>query len=209
MSQPFDRGAVCPAPAKPDETLGEFWSGSAWAISTSHNLSGYERNRTYLNVGGKNFVDISYLTGADSDSDARCSVAVDLDHDGRLELVVRQVGGGPLKVFKNNFPQRHWLKIGLRGVEKSNRQGIGARLIASVGARQIVRELYPANSYRSQSPASVHFGLGHRDTVDTLTIHWPSGREQVLKNLPADRHLLIREGQPEPAIIIPGTPYSH
>lgn len=205
MSQPFDRGAACPAPAKPDEKLGEFWSGSAWSISNSHNLSGYERNRTYLNVGGKDFVDISYITGADSDGDGRCSVALGLDHDGRQELVVRQVGGGPLKVFKNNFPQRHWLAVSLRGV-KSNRQGIGARLVARVGGRQIVRELFPANSYRSQAPASVHFGLADSETVEVLTIRWPSGQVQKLKNLPADRHLMIREGQEKPAVITPGQP---
>ena len=128
MSQPFDRGAVCPAPAELDEKLDEFWSGSAWRISSSHNLSGYERNRTYLNTGTGDFVDISHVTGADSDGDARSSVAVDLNHDGRLELVVRQVGGGPLKVFSNNFPQKHWIQVNLRGVE-SNRQGIGAYIL--------------------------------------------------------------------------------
>ena len=97
------------------------------------------------------------------------------------------------------------MQVSLRGV-KSNRLGIGARLIAKVGGRQIVRELFPANSYRSQSPASVHFGLGNADSVESLSIRWPSGRAQVLKNLPADRHLMIREGNPLPAIITPGKP---
>ena len=87
MSQPFDRGAVCPAPAKPDEKLDEFWSGSAWNISNSHNLSGYERNRTYLNTGTGDFVDISHVTGADSDGDGAgdmCIVFADNDFDGKL-----------------------------------------------------------------------------------------------------------------------------
>ena len=88
---------------------------------------------------------------------------------------------------------------------KSNRLGIGARLIAKVGGRQIVRELFPANSYRSQAPASVHFGLGDADSVESNSIRWPSGRVQELKNLPADRHLLIREGNPLPVIITPAS----
>ena len=206
MSQPFDRGAVCPAPAELDEKLDEFWSGSAWRISSNHNLSGYERNRTYLNTGAGDFVDISHITGADSDGDGRSSVAVDLNHDGRLELAVRQVGGGPLKIFSNNFPQKHWIQVSLRGVE-SNAQGIGARLVAKLGDRQIVREIFPANSYLSQSPATAHFGLGNKDKVDTLTIRWPNGKEQVLKSISADQHLLVREGDPKPANIIPGKPY--
>jgi hypothetical protein len=89
---------------------------------------------------------------------------------------------------------------------KCNRLGIGARLIAKAAGRQIVRELFPANIYRSQAPASVHFGLGDADSVESLSIRWPSGRVQELKNLPADRHLMIREGGTEPDIIIPGKP---
>ena len=104
-----------------------------------------------------------------------------------------------------NLPQRDWLQVSPRGV-KSNRLGIGARLLAKVGGRQIVRELFSANSYRSQSPASVHFGLGNADSVELLSIRWPSGRVQELKNLPAGRHLMIREGGAKPAIITPGKP---
>ena len=206
MSQPFDRGAVCPAPAELDEELDEFWSGSAWRISSNHNLSGYERNRTYLNNGNGDFVDISHVTGTDSDGDGRSSVAVDLNHDGRLELVVRQVGGGPLKIFNNNFPKKQWIQVSLRGKE-SNRQGIGARLVAEVGNRQIVREIFPANSYLSQSPATAHFGLGSNDKVDTLTIRWPNGKEQIVKDISTNQHLIIREGDSKLESITPGKPY--
>ena len=205
MSQPFDRGAACPAPGEPDKELGEFWTGSAWTISSSHNLSGYERNRTYLNTGGSDFVDISHLTGADSDGDGRSSLAVDINHDGRLELVVRQVGGGPLMVFQNNFPQQHWLQVRLRGVS-CNRQGIGARLVAKVGDRQIVREMFPANSYRSQAPALAHFGLGKAATVDELSITWPNGKVQLLKDVPGDAQVIIREGDAEVRKVTPGQP---
>ena len=205
MSQPFDRGAQCPPPAEMDDDLGEFWSGSAWKISDKNNLSGYERNRTYLNVGGRNFLDISHLTGADSDGDGRCVVPADLNHDGRQELIVRQVGGGSLRVFENQFPQRSWLRVSLSGT-KSNRLGIGARLVAHIGNRRIVRELYPVNSYRSQAPAAVHFGLSDAGKVDALTILWPSGREQRLENLRSNRHIIIREGDNDVQAITPGQP---
>ena len=90
---------------------------------------------------------------------------------------------------------------------ESNRQGIGARLVAKVDDRQIVRELFPANSYLSQAPATAHFGLGNYDKIDTLTIRWPNGKEQILKNILADQHLLIREGDPNSANIVPGESY--
>ena len=203
MSQPFDRGAKLAAPGALDESLGEFWVGDPWAISDENNLSGYERNRTYLNVNGGNFLDVSYLTGADSDGDGRCAVAADLNLDGRQDLIVRQAGGGPLLVFENRFPVRHWLDVSLVGVE-SNRLGIGARLIAEFSGRRLVRELFPVNSYRSQALSRVHFGLGDAESIDSLTIRWPSGQRQKLDAIRANRHVVIREGNASIETVTPG-----
>src|SRR5262249_38012087 len=118
----------------------------------------------------------------------------DFRNNGRLDLVVRQVGGGPVLLYENNFPQRHYLKVSLRG-RQSNRQGIGARLTAEVKGQALVRELYPLNSYRSQMPNIVHFGLGDATQVDRLTIQWPSGKKQEFIGLLADRHLVVDEGR--------------
>ncbi len=205
MSQPFDRACEVPAPGEPDPTLGELWAGNPFMISQLHNLSCYERNRTYMNVGGKNFVDASTITATDSDGDGRSVIGADINHDGREDLIVRQVGGGALLVFENQFPQQHWLKVSLRGTE-SNRLGIGARLIAEVGGRRIVRELWPLNSFHSQAPAYLHFGLGESAQVDKLTIRWPSGKEQQLGPIAADRHVSIKENNPEPATQVLGQP---
>ena len=207
MSQPYDQRAEVPAPGKVDAALGEFWSTNPWAIvRDGHNLSAFERNRVFLNVGGRDFVDISHLTGADSDGDGRSVVAADFRNVGRPDLLVRQVGGGPLLLYENRLPPRHWLTVSLRG-RQSNRQGVGARLTAKVGGRQIVRELYPANGYRSQAPSLVSFGLADAAAVDTLTIRWPSGKVQVLTGVPADRHVVVDEGKDGAAAIqtvVPG-----
>ena len=127
MSQPFDRACQVPKPAELDESLDEFWSGNVFDIQLSHNLSGYERNRTFLNVGGENFVDVSFSSGADSDGDGRCVVPIDFNLDGQQDLMVRQVGGGPLKLFQNHFPRQNWLKVSLRGHDRLEGQ-LGASL---------------------------------------------------------------------------------
>jgi hypothetical protein len=214
VSQPCDRGAAIGAPGKVDESLGEFWVSNPWDIvKNGHNLSAFERNRTWLNVGGSDFLDVSFLTGADSDGDGRSVVATDFRNNGRQDLLVRQTGGGALLLFENQFPQRHYLKVSLRGRPgpsggpSSNRLGVGARLVAEVQGRQIVREMYPVNSYRSQAPNQVHFGLGDAASVERLTIRWPSGKVQVLQNLSADAHIVIDEGKEGSAAIetvVPG-----
>ena len=192
-----------PKPAELDESLDEFWSGNVFDIQLSHNLSGYERNRTYLNVGGENFVDVSFSSGTDSDGDGRCVVPIDFNLDGQQDLMVRQVGGGPLKLFQNHFPRQNWLKVSLRGVE-SNRLGIGSRVVAKIGNRQIVRELWPVNTFFSQAGSSVHIGLGAGEEIDELFIRWPSGKQQRFNALEANQHVLIKEGNSQLSVVKPG-----
>jgi hypothetical protein len=193
VSQPFDRAAAIPAPGVVDQSLGEFWVTNPWDIvQKGHNLSSYERKRAFLNTGGNGFLDLSYVTGADSDGDGRSVVAGDFRNDGRLDLVVRQVGGGAILLFENQFPKAHYLTVSLRGTA-SNRLGIGARLTAAVAGRALVRELYPQNSFLSQMPSRVHFGLGDAAMIDRLTIRWPSGTVQTLEHIAADRHIVITE----------------
>src|SRR5262245_34820321 len=179
VSQPYDLGAKVPRPGKVDESLGEFWSENPWnIILQGHNLSAYERKRTFLNVpaggggrtdcqsvqrgrqppGSRDFLDISYLTGADPDGDGRSVVAGDFRNNGQLDLVLRQVGGGPIFIYENGFPKRNYLQVSLRGHRDpdakitSNLFGIGARLEATVKGRKIIRDMYPANSFQSQVP---------------------------------------------------------
>jgi hypothetical protein len=202
-----------------DTSLKEFWVETPWQIiALGHNLSAYERKRAYLNVDGRAFLEISHLTGADNDGDGRSVVPADFSNTGRLDLIVRQVGGGPLLLYENRFPQRHYLKVSLHGSSpRSNRAGVGARLSAVVrkldknsksdAPRTLVREMFPSNTYRSQAPNIVHFGLGDAEVVDRLTIRWPSGRVQELRDIAADRHIIIdeeKEGAEAIQTIVPG-----
>jgi hypothetical protein len=183
------------APGGVDKSLGEFWVENPWDIvSRGHNLSSYERKRVFLNVSGHDFADVSALSSADVDGDGRSVVAADFRNNGQLDILMRQVGGGAVMLFENRFPKRHYLTVSLRG-RNSNRLGIGARLLARVGGRDVVRELFPQNTFRSQAPARVHLGLGDATTVDRLTVRWPSGDVQTLENLKGDRHVVIEEGK--------------
>lgn len=203
VSQPFDRSAICTAPATVDDELHEFWEEDPWTIAFRHNLSSFERNRTYLNLGSRQFADISFLSGADSDGDGRAVVAADFRCNGQMDLLVRQAGGGALLLYENQFPLRNYLKVSLRG-SQSNRLGIGARLTAIVGSRQLVRELYPANSFHSQGVSFVHFGLGADSHLDKLVVRWPSGLTQELPALAANRHIVVDEATGTIETVQPG-----
>ncbi len=201
MSQPWNRAAVIPAPRTPDSRLSDWWVENPWLITAGgRNLSSYERNRVYVNVDGAGYHDISRLTTADSNGDGRAVVAFDMTGDGMQDLLVRQVGGGALLLFENRFPKRGWLEVSLRGTE-SNSLGIGARITAEFDGRRIVREAFPHNTFKSQGTPDVHFGLGAATRVDRLVIQWPSGREQVLAGVAANRRIVITEGEPQVQVV--------
>lgn len=193
MSQPGVKQCEVDQPGELDPELNEFWVGNPFQIFQKHNLSCFERNRVYLNVQGEGFLEISHASNADNEGDSRAILALDLFEPGQLDLVLRQVGGGPVVIYRNQFPKANYLKVSLDGVQ-SNSLGLGSRLIARVADRQIVRELYPINSYQSQQPSWVHFGLSEAEKVDELEIRWPSGKVQKIANVAANRHIRVVEG---------------
>jgi hypothetical protein len=48
-------------------------------------------------------------------------------------------------------------------------------------------------SYLSSNDVRLHVGLGEARTVERIEVHWPSGVEQVLKNVAANQILVIKE----------------
>ena len=187
MSRPMDRDAVLPAIGAVDEEAGEFWVDNPFMMMTSgKNLSAYERNRLFLNRNGNDFVDASFASDADIDSDSRSVIPTDFDNDGNIDLLVGSVGGGPLRLFKNQIPTGNSVRIDL---VNNNRAAIGSRVVLHCGQRKIVRDLFGANGFMGQSPAELHIGVGAVDAIDKLEVHWaePSGmRVQEFENLPVN-----------------------
>lgn len=193
MSQPFNTKSEVPALRELDEDKGEFWVGNPFAFSyVNENLSSFERNGNFLNLGDGDFVDMSYLTGTDNPGDARTVIGCDITKDGMPELILRQVGGGPLVIYENGFPKSNWLTVSLRG-DKSNSFGVGSRVICESDSGTTQRELFPIVNFLSQSPSRVELGIGQSDTIRKLTVKWPSGHETVLENIEPNRHIRIHE----------------
>lgn len=212
MTQPLDQRAQCKAMGKLDNELGEFWMENPWE-PTAHNLSAFERNRVLLNVPvaadnsgdaerastapvSRRLRDVSTQSEADLDSDSRGAVSGDFNSDGRPDILVRSSGGGPLRLFENQWPEGedagHWLKVSLRG-SRSNAQGLGTRLKLEAGHQVIHRSMQRVSSFMSQQPACLLIGLGNAPMIERLTVSWPSGKEQVLTQIASGQHLVIRE----------------
>ena len=167
---------------------------------------GAHRNLLLLNDGKGHFRPVKNAGGA---SDPLGGVGdsvttVDFDGDGFVDLLIASGGSmgrslglpaeaGGYRLYRNVANNgNHWLEIDLVGT-KSNRDGIGAVVRASAGGVTQMRVQDGGVHERGQNHARLHFGLAKNAKVDKLTVHWPSGTVQELRDVKADQVLRVLE----------------
>ena len=122
-----------------------------------------------------------------------------LDEDGDEDVLVMAQNEPPALFLDEPLPgvPRHFLTVELES-PGSNRFAIGARVIAEVGGRKLLRFVHSGGSFASWDDPRLHFGLGAATRVDRLTVTWPDGSTQSAQDVAADRKLRWRQGgQPE------------
>ncbi len=117
----------------------------------------------------------------------------DLDNDGRVDALV-VVQNEPLVYLHNQTEPGHFMTLALEGTV-SNRDGVGARILVVAGSEKHVVQRIGGGSYLSAGDPRLHFGLRDARRIDSLEVHWPSGRVDHFRDLPADRGYLVREGE--------------
>jgi hypothetical protein len=171
-------------------------------VAQSHVLDTIEKSTSYLKYKqtpllmrntGKGFVNVSASAGAPFTMPivGRGAAFGDLNNDGQIDAVIGVLNDTPL-ILRNNGTANHWLGISLVG-SKSNRQGIGARVIVtdSTGRRQIF-DVSTAGSYLSASDPRIIVGLGSA-SVRRIEVHWPGGLQQIISNPGIDRYTIVSE----------------
>jgi len=154
-----------------------------------------ERKLVFLNQHDGTFRDVSEAVGPAlaAAQASRGAAFGDLDNDGRIDVVVENIDGAPL-VLRNEGPNtNHWISLQLIGT-RSNRLAIGAKVKAVAGPLAQIDEVRSGGSYLSQNDPRVHFGLGAVEKLDSIEIRWPSGGTETLRNTPADRFYIVKEG---------------
>jgi hypothetical protein len=149
-----------------------------------------EANSLFRNAGNGKFVDISEQLGSDFQTPRahRGAIAVDLNNDGRLDIVTTSLGDRP-EIWENaTAGGNRWLQLRLTGVA-NNRDGIGARV--RIGNQ--MQTLSTADGYSSSVHAPVHVGLGALQRVESVEISWPNGKKQVVKNVTTNQVVVIKE----------------
>jgi hypothetical protein len=144
------------------------------------------------------FTDISRDAGPSFVTPAvsRTLVKGDIDNDGSLDLLVTN-NGGPAQLLRNTGGHGHGAilvqVIGAAG----NRDGVGARVRVTSAGRTQVGTVTSGSSYLGQNDHRLHFGLGRASRVDRLEVAWPGGAADVVRNVPVNHVITVREGAGE------------
>ncbi|HTC46424.1 MAG TPA: CRTAC1 family protein [Candidatus Aquilonibacter sp.] len=165
--------------------------------------AGYpQRKLLYRNLRNGHFADVSFQAGTGISEPAPCRGCAfgDFDNDGDIDVVVNTVNDYPQLLRCDSNVKNNWIKIRTIGT-KSNRSGIGARLICTTHPsgetkpHQQIDEVRSGGSYISQNDLRIHFGLGNAEKVDQLEIRWPSGHVDTLKDLKVNQLIYVKEGE--------------
>ncbi len=127
---------------------------------------------------------------------ATVQAVVDLDQDGRLDMVGTDRGGRPLRLINEGGSKAyHFQRIRPRGLELPAAPSGGAQASAASGDQrinsfglggQISVRVGRLSQTRPIDGPVVHLGLGTKRSSDLVYIQWPNGVAQAEFDLPAD-----------------------
>jgi len=123
----------------------------------------------------------------------------DLNNDGFLDLyasygdtyVSANMANDDI-LWMNDTNDNNWIAFTLEGTE-SNKNAIGAVVEINGAFGTMVREVRAGESYGITNSFKCNFGLGTFDSVDEVTVYWPSGMETTIIDPDVNGYTFILE----------------
>ena len=196
VSSFFWRQVVANSPANPVPSLvyEQGWNAINELIRADASWSGPERNVFYVNNRDGTFSEASGVAGLDFPDDSRAFALADIDHDGRLEVILKNRNAPQLRVLRNAMEGiGNSIAFRLRGT-KSNRDAIGAAVTLEAGKNRQTRYLQAGSGFLSQHTKEVFFGVGTSNDATRARVRWPSGLTQTYEHLPVNHRIELEEG---------------
>jgi len=154
-----------------------------------------ERPLLFHNLRGQRFDEIGMDAGSAMTRRyiARGAATADFLNSGAEDVLITVLNGSPVLLRNQTQKRGHWLRIKTVGT-RSNRDGFGARVELKAGGITQNAEVRANSSFESASDPRPHFGLGSATRVESIVVHWPSGKVDRLEGEAADQELVIEEG---------------
>ncbi len=185
--------AKSPDDATPTLAYERGWQALNELIRSDSSWSGHERNVAFANNRDGTFTEISGALGIDFVEDSRAFVLTDIDHDGRLELILKNRNAPQLRILHNSLKELSpSIAFRFRG-RKSNRDGVGTAVTLEAGKLRQTKYLQAGSGFLSQHSKELFFGVGDWTGAVHASVRWPSGHTQKFDGLPINHRIEIDE----------------
>ncbi|HXM93027.1 MAG TPA: FG-GAP-like repeat-containing protein [Candidatus Dormibacteraeota bacterium] len=122
----------------------------------------------------------------------RALAIADTIGDGKADLIVTQLGGGPLLLRNEGGNKNKWLRIELQALN-DNKSAIGTKVEIYAGPLYQKWEVVGASGYLGQNTTTVLAGLGSERNAEVVRLLWPTGVPQDEINVAAGKAHTISE----------------
>lgn len=181
-------------PAGPSRRYQRAWDAINELVRSDGTWAGYQRNVFYLNNRDGTFTSGAGALELDFPDDSRAFALADYDHDGRLEVFLKNRTGPQLRLLRCEMKGLgSSIVFRLRGT-KSNRDAVGAVISVETEQGRQTRHLEAGTGFCSQHSKEIFFGLGKTSGSIDAHIRWPSGLLQEFRGLPVNHRVEIAEG---------------
>jgi len=188
---------------------------TTWEVNRGNNTKRIGNSILYRNTGNGTFQQVPGNAGANPSRTSQewgpagfigytggmqRVFTADYDLNGFMDIFTTNVakGGRPIQqivpayLFANQGNGNKWLEIDLTGTV-SNRDAFGAKVyLTTPDGKKQYRELYTNQGF-GQNSSRIHFGLNRQNSASEIKIVWPSGRQQFLRNVPANQVIEVVE----------------
>lgn len=117
----------------------------------------------------------------------------DLDNDGDLDMVINCINA-PASMLRNDAPTKLSMTFRLKG-NAPNTSGIGTKVWIFAEGKMQYQQLMLTRGFQSSVEPRLHFGMDSTKYIDSLFVVWPSGKYQVVRNIPVVGFQDLREAE--------------
>jgi hypothetical protein len=155
-------------------------------------------NLSFQNQGNLKFTDQAAAWGLDQPSYSNGSTYADLDNDGDLDLIINNLNQ-PSFIYQNHSEKsgNSFLRINLKA-EGKNSFGMGAKVGVYFEEKTLFQYYSGSRGFMSGPSSTLVFGLGKAQAIDSISVSWPDGAEEVFTSLSINQTYVLKQNEGKP-----------
>ncbi len=153
----------------------------------------HQPDAIFVNDGQQQFTDEAIALDYAQDGVSRGFAVADFNGDGWLDIVKRDLLGANTAHI-SRCGDAGWIDVELADTGSENTFGIGATIqVIADGEAQRRWMVAGGLNFASGGPPVAHFGVGTSSLVETLSVQWSDGTEQVFHDVPVRRRVTVEK----------------